>query len=124
MTNFIRTGAELGMVDESLAGSGFAIGAALSIEPFIEVNWLWFILSLVLLVSGLVFLLGTIAVFRNDQAPLWKNSTLALLMHGLDAEHREKFARIEGLREMDEAAEGMVMRLQFTSDGLKVLSRA
>jgi hypothetical protein len=128
MTNVVRTG--LGFIpipadpvaSNPKLGNLDAVGTAYSYQTFIEVRWPWFILSLVLAIGGLVFLLGTVIVNRREETTPWKNNALAMLMHGLDPQLRGEFGRMEKISEMEGVAEGTVLRLQVTSDGLKLLS--
>lgn len=134
MTNLVRTSQGLIPLPDPLPkgitafpnpqlGNLPANGTAYSYQTFIEVRWPWFILSLVLALGGLGFLVGTVIASRLEKTTPWKNSALALLMHGLDTQSRKEFGGTDSVSEMEDLAEGTVLRLQVTSDGFKILSR-
>jgi hypothetical protein len=68
------------------AGSLKVQGQLGTLETHIEVRWLWLILPILCICLGAVSLLLAIWHTHKSQVPLWKNSTLALLFHGLDRE--------------------------------------
>ena len=68
--------------DDSLKAEG-QLG---TLETHIEVRWLWLILPILCICLGAVSLLLAIWHTHKSQMPLWKNSALALLFHGLDYE--------------------------------------
>jgi hypothetical protein len=68
--------------DDSLKAEG-QLG---TLETHIEVRWLWLILPILCICLGAVSLLLAIWHTHKSQVPLWKNSALALLFHGLDYE--------------------------------------
>ena len=53
-------------------------------ETFIEVRWPWIILPCICICLGSIFLLLAIWQTHRLSVPVWKNSTLAVLTHGLD----------------------------------------
>jgi hypothetical protein len=57
-----------------------------TLETYIEVRWLWLILPVLCICLGAVSLLLAIWHTHKSHVPLWKNSALALLFHGLDYE--------------------------------------
>jgi hypothetical protein len=53
----------------------------------------------------------------------WKNNAMTLLMHRLDSQLRSEFGRTDRISEIDNIAEGMVLRLYITSNKYKLLSK-
>ncbi|CAG8376837.1 unnamed protein product [Penicillium salamii] len=84
-------------------------GIAHGIEVFVEVQWLWLILPMILVVSGTIFI--AIVIFENRQSgtSLWKSSVLAFFYHGLyDVDKDDCMAASV----MESKAEGLVVQLQ------------
>lgn len=69
------------------------------------------ILSLVLIFSGIVSLLGTVMVSRKEIITPWKNGAVVLLMHRLDWELRDEFAAISKVGDMDLASREVLLRM-------------
>ncbi|KAF2101111.1 hypothetical protein NA57DRAFT_36221 [Rhizodiscina lignyota] len=74
MTNVMRS---------SSYGTEMVEGIALSPQTYVHIRWVWFSLPLVLLFSSLAFLVAAILHSRSGDVDVWKNSALAILMHGL-----------------------------------------
>ncbi|CAG8201257.1 unnamed protein product [Penicillium salamii] len=84
-------------------------GIAHGIEVFVEVQWLWLILPMILVVSGTIFI--AIVIFENRQSgtSLWKSSVLAFFYHGLyDVDKDDCMAASV----MESKAEGLIVQLQ------------
>jgi hypothetical protein len=64
-------------------------GPAYGDEVFIRVQWAWFIVPLLLVVASNIFLAMTIHQSRKNPY-LFKNSTMAVLFHGLHDSEKEK----------------------------------
>lgn len=62
-----------------LSGNESVIGAAWIPANFIEVNFRWLIVPIVLWLLTTIFIIATIFMTWKLEAPLWKSSVLALL---------------------------------------------
>jgi hypothetical protein len=91
-----------------------AMGHASSMQTFVHIEWAWISLPLVVLFGVLGFLLVVIARTRSHRIPIWKDSSLATLFHGIDFEGR---ARIGDGETLDEAAEGLLASVEQHEDG-------
>ncbi|KAI1139380.1 hypothetical protein F5Y05DRAFT_381777 [Hypoxylon sp. FL0543] len=77
--------------------------------PVVQVRWYWISLPLLMYVLSLILALLTLS-FDQPLAPGWKNSSLAILFHGL--EKMERFAEVRTLKEMEKEAEGIEVQLR------------
>ncbi|KAK5128905.1 hypothetical protein LTR85_000238 [Meristemomyces frigidus] len=69
------------------ADPGWAVtGETLSVQTFVEARWIWGVLPCALLLLTMVFVVSTIAASASRGVPVWKSSSLATLLHGLDEE--------------------------------------
>ncbi|KAF1817671.1 hypothetical protein P152DRAFT_427675 [Eremomyces bilateralis CBS 781.70] len=61
-------------------------------ETIVEIRWAWVTPPALLLMSGLLFLIATVIRSSKEEAEIgiWKTSALAILLHGLDEEARNK----------------------------------
>jgi hypothetical protein len=58
-------------------------GTAWMSERFVQVRWEWITLPAVSLVGSLILICATVLEGRKKNAPVWKTSSLATLLHGL-----------------------------------------
>ncbi|CAG5185822.1 uncharacterized protein ALTATR162_LOCUS11412 [Alternaria atra] len=65
-------------------------GTAWKSEKIVQIRWVWITLPAILLVGSLVLLCATIWEGRRTQAPVWKSSALATLLHGLSEETQRR----------------------------------
>ncbi|KAK5958482.1 hypothetical protein OHC33_000325 [Knufia fluminis] len=86
-------------------------GQAISMLPFVTVRWYWLTLPALLNLLVLLFLVLTMIATREQKAPLWKSSTLALLFHGLE-DDEIRISNAETVSEMNQAAEHTTVRLR------------
>lgn len=75
MTNHMRNSA-----DKASAAAGTASEA----KTIVRARWMWAIFPVALLTMTIGFLLSTVVVSVRTQTPIWKSSSLASLLHGLD----------------------------------------
>jgi hypothetical protein len=88
-------------------------GTAFAIEVFVEVQWLWLILPIILVVSGTIFIVIVIVENTKNGTSLWKSSVLAFFYHGLhDVDKDDCMAASV----MERKAEELVVRLQASGD--------
>ena len=102
---------------------GFNIwqGRAYKTEACFQTRWRFIIFPCCVVVLGAVFLAGTMIL--NGHTEVWKDSPLALLFHGLSAEHRSGLGSLPSIAEMDEVADSEVVHLGPTYEGLKLVRR-
>ncbi|CAG8947796.1 unnamed protein product [Penicillium salamii] len=87
-------------------------GIALAIEVFVEAQWLWLILPIILVVSGTIFITLVILENRKSGRSLWKSSVLAFFYHGLHNFDNDCMAASV----MERKAEELVVQLQASGD--------
>jgi hypothetical protein len=110
MTNVIRTYPNS---SEPVFGYG-------GLETYIHIQWGWFCLPLIVLFSTLFVLVATICKGSSqEQGGLWKTSTLAILLHGLDAKTRQDFGDSWSTHEMKAKAREMSVTLRPGLDGYR-----
>jgi hypothetical protein len=118
-----RIAAQLSAILQSQANPSIAniTGIAYGTEIYVQVNWLWFILPLVLLASCLLILVLSIwDSSRKDY--LFKNNILAALafeLHGWEPHEYgvdETWTR-HNMRNVEQKAERMVARMQLPHEG-------
>lgn len=90
-------------------------------QTYVQVRWLWLLYPVVVIFIGIFFVLFTIAetIWINKDTPVWKNSNLPLIYHGLltDIDERIRFKTME-MKEMEKRARDTFVR--FDGTGLKV----
>jgi len=65
-------------------------GTAWTTEKIVQIRWEWITLPAISLVGSLVLICATILEGRRTQAPVWKSSALATLLHGLSEETQKR----------------------------------
>jgi hypothetical protein len=93
--------------DDQLMATG-QLGAY---QTFIKVRWPWVILPCVCYCLGSVFLLLSIWQTQKTGVPIWKNSALAILTHGLDYLALRSMGQETLNSRIQRSAEGMVVTL-------------
>lgn len=92
-------------------GGHMVSGIALDKQTFVEVRWLWMILPLLVLVLASGLLAATVWTAAKQKAPVWKSSTLAVLLHNLDG-LRDEDLRISTLEDLERLAERIDVTLE------------
>jgi hypothetical protein len=118
-----RVAAQLSAVLQSRANPFIAnvTGIAYGTEIYVQVNWLWFILPLVLLASCLIILILSIWDSSRKEY-LFKNNILAAIafeLHGWEPHEYgvdETWTR-HSMRNVEKKAERMVARMQLPHEG-------
>lgn len=68
----------------NMAGPDSSVpGTANGVETFVQARWLWAILPIALVVLTLAFMGLTLFMSVHNGIPVWKSSSLAVLVHGL-----------------------------------------
>jgi hypothetical protein len=102
MTNHIRS-------VSSMTVSG-QIG---TVETYVHVRWVWLTLPGALILSSAAFLVLAVLETRRRNAEVWKDSSLALIFHGLE-QNGESTGLVNKLSCMEDVAKGMRVRLEQT----------
>ncbi|KAL4901469.1 hypothetical protein BDW74DRAFT_170176 [Aspergillus multicolor] len=99
------------------ASSYTVSGAAYAYEVYVSVNWIWLLLPAMLVALGILFLLLTIAINRQQKLDLWKSSVLAVLFHGLgDWGGSVADRKTETADQMEKTADTVRVRLKMVDD--------
>lgn len=101
----------------SLSGQAPVGGAALTAESFVHVRW-GFVTPLILAVVLTAGFMSA-AMYRSYRcgAQLWKSSALAVLLHGLEENAREKFENVSDFKVQRKSAQGVKVRLDEGGSG-------
>lgn len=87
-------------------------------ETYIQINWHWFSLPIILLLSTLAFLLATIRKAATEHnGVIWKSSSLATLTNGLSDATKIEVGPPWHLVRVRETAENTYVRLRVTKQG-------
>lgn len=87
-------------------------GTAFAPIAFVEINYLWLILPITLIVLTLVFLLATISKSQHLGNRVWKSSNLATLQ-GLNGELHTKLGGLSSISEMEEKTKEVEMKFNL-----------
>jgi Protein of unknown function (DUF3176) len=60
------------------------------VETYIQVQWWWLLLPLIMLIMGTVFLALTVLRTHNSGVPSWRSSVLAIMEHGVNTYYHEE----------------------------------
>ncbi|KAF2756586.1 hypothetical protein EJ05DRAFT_487465 [Pseudovirgaria hyperparasitica] len=91
-------------------------GKALSAESYVHVRWGFVVLPVAVVFLTVAFLVAAMLSTRATKTTLWKSSALAVLLHGLDQETREKFVLGDGLHKHKRQAKNVRVRLDVNSE--------
>lgn len=81
-----------------------------TVETYVHVRWVWLTLPAVLIVSSAAFLALAMLETRHKKAEVWKDSSLALIFHGLE-QKGESAGMVNTLSGMEDVAKEMKVRL-------------
>lgn len=91
-------------------GNGSHTGETYILESYVVVRWPWMILPLIILIAVLLFLIASVVVTRRAGLKVWKESSIAVLFHGLNDESRAPLRGVEKVWQMDQMADSMQMK--------------
>ena len=93
-------------------------------EPYIHIDWVWIIFPLLLYVLAVAFVITVALQGRGDatRCHVWKNSIVAALCHGLEAELSGKLANLYTQEQIDEASTTIKVKLAMSGVGLQLVS--
>ncbi|KAI9720489.1 MAG: hypothetical protein M1828_005660 [Chrysothrix sp. TS-e1954] len=103
----------------SNAGLPF-LGQQHSVLQVISVEWPWLILPLVMLIATFGFLSIVALNTRKQQFEAWRTNSLATLVHGLDEHSKLGLRDREAGLSLEEASEGLVVRMLRGPDGWRL----
>ena len=119
---------DLGVVMEDLAarmtdalrnafpdGANSPRGRVYVMQTYVHVSWAWLILPVLLVIFSCVLLLASIITGRGGRGVVWKNSSLAVLLHGFGG--GEERGAVVRAGEMEEVARGMRVQLSEGRSG-------
>ena len=110
MTNVIRT-----YPNSSEPVSGFG-----GLETYIHIQWVWFCLPLFVLFSTLFVLIITLCKGpAKGEGGVWKCSSLAMMLHGLDEETRREIGESRSMFEIKSKAREISVALRPEVDGYR-----
>ena len=92
-------------------------------ETYVHVRWAWLALPICLEAVGIALLLATAVVSYHGKVPLWKESLLPLLYHGLEEHGTREQAFATDICEMERTAEKTVVRLAASKNDGRVVVR-
>jgi hypothetical protein len=101
-------------IGESLPDNGPVKGTAYELQAYVAIRWVWLAYPAALLALTQIFFILVVAQSAMNGTAVWKSSPLALLFHGLSGLSVQQEQRCDAmdLREMDETAKGIKVRLQ------------
>jgi hypothetical protein len=82
-----------------------------TVETHVQVRWIWLTLPGVLILASTAFLALAMLETRRRKAEVWKDSSLALIFHGLE-QHRESTGLVSKLSQMEDVAKETRVRLE------------
>lgn len=96
MTVNMRTRPENTVVVQGTAFQGLSV---------VRVDWAWISMPIALLALALLLLVLTVCSTRKHRLEGWRNDALAVLLHGIDPDVRQRMGPLNKLKNMEEAAE-------------------
>ncbi|KAM0723454.1 hypothetical protein Q7P37_000440 [Cladosporium fusiforme] len=111
MTAALRTGS-----NETAQGTVFTS------EPYIDIEWAWLTLPLLLYVLSICFVAVVALKYRAGKSTtfVWKNSLPAALFHGLDPELRSKYGGLNVQKDVDDRAKELHVKLMPGPYGIQL----
>ena len=106
---------------ENTIDSIVTIGNERDIQTRVHVKWAWLLFPLLLQISVMALLLVTIILTRRRHMPIWKTSTVATLVHGVDVADIPELAKTEKTSSMDELAGSQQFQLRVTGKGYRLV---
>ena len=93
----------------SIAGPKSSVaGSAMDTQIFVKARWIWSGLPIALIFLSFVFMISTLTISLRRGVPVWKSSSLAVLVHGLDEDTRDQVAAAK-LDAMEDNAKAQTM---------------
>ena len=90
-------------------------------RPFYRARWGWVVFSVVLKLISIIFFSKVIRVQVEADVPLWKNSSLAVMFHGIEPTQYEEGMAAEKISKMDAVAKTTKVRLAYTKLGYRLV---
>ncbi|KAH6694097.1 hypothetical protein F5X68DRAFT_248719 [Plectosphaerella plurivora] len=106
------------------AENGEITGDALAMVPHVRIRWQWLSLPALVMALSSVLLVATAMATKRSGLPVWKNSSLAVLFHGLGSDPGADGGDLSGHRsrasEMNREADGRTVMLRRGEGGWKL----
>lgn len=96
------------------------IGTGVDRLTRIHVKWAWLLFPLMLEISVMALLPVKIILTKRRHMPIWKTSTLAVLVHGVDVADVPELAKAEEISSMDDLAGSQQFQLRVTAKGYRL----
>ena len=90
-------------------------------RPFYRVRWGWVVFPVILEAISIAFWMRVVRVQVENDVPLWKNSSLAVMFHGIEPTQYEEGMAAEKISEMDAVAKTIKVRLAYTKLGYRLV---
>ena len=90
-------------------------------QPFYRIRWAWVAFPVALEVISTIYFLGIVVATKRARLPLWKNSSLAVMYHGIDPTQYQAGMAAEKISEMDAVAKRTKVRLVYTKLGYRLV---
>ncbi|KAF1830927.1 hypothetical protein BDW02DRAFT_601250 [Decorospora gaudefroyi] len=97
-------------------------GTAWTTERYLKVGWVWITLPALSLLGSLVLICATIFKDRHLNAPVWKSSSLATLLHGLSEDTRRKIDANLSSSQTEAVAARLRVRLSSTEGNVRLVA--
>lgn len=91
-----------------------AAGVAYNVETTVHARWVWATFPIALIVLTSCFLFVTVMLSVRQRIPMWKSSSLAGLLHGLDEETCEAIPSLK-VSDIEHNAEQYTMKMERLS---------
>ncbi len=98
-------------------------GSLVEQAVFVHVRWRWITLPAILVTAAAIALILAMLETRSDGAELWKDSTLALLYHGIDESVIDGQKLYSKSGDFDEAAKEVDVQLKRDTDSGRLMLR-
>lgn len=95
-------------------------GTAWVKEQYVAVRWAWLALPVVLLFGTFALVCATIIKSRKNDAPAWKSSALATLLHGLTEDARNQFPPALCPSEIEAVSQKLQVKLALDNGDLRI----
>ena len=107
------------------ANTTMLAGTAVLAESYITVRWPWLILPLA--ETALTLVLLAVSIYATRKQPLFKDSLVAVLLHGLEGgtqhELQELVEGVDSVEKLNQLAQGITVRFEKDSKGKLVFVR-
>ncbi len=90
-------------------------------SPFYRIRWAWVVFPIALDAISTIYFIAIVVATKRAKLPLWKNSSLAVMYHGIDPTQYKTGMAAEKISEMDAVAKTTRVRLAYTKLGYRLV---